>query len=58
MTTHSFKVGCRVEDVVSHRRGTVIYVGEHLLGIRWDDSGISLPAQAVDLRKVTEENPQ
>jgi hypothetical protein len=55
MTAHNFKKGCRVEDVVSHRRGTVIYVGEHLLGIKWDDSQISLPAQAVDLRKLTEE---
>jgi hypothetical protein len=56
--THTFKKGCRVEDIVSHRRGTIIYVSEELLGVRWDDTRIALPANAQELRKLTEENGQ
>jgi hypothetical protein len=50
-----FRKGCRVEDVVSHRTGTVVFVSEDMLGVKWDDSGISLPAHAEDLRKLRED---
>jgi hypothetical protein len=55
MNAPTFRKGCRVADGVSGRRGVVVYVGEHILGVKWDDSGIALPAAAEALRKLEQE---
>jgi hypothetical protein len=48
----TFRKGIRVEHALDGRRGTIVYVSEEMLGVRWDDSGIALPARAEDLRKM------
>jgi hypothetical protein len=52
---HEFHKGDRVQHIPTGKRGTVIYVGPHMLGVVWNDTRIALPVQAEHLRKLKEE---